>query len=396
MRSKVRIVHLIESLERGGAERALCTNLAHLDRSSFESVVVYLFRPDPLRGEIEALGIPCIGLNLKSPWDWHGCLWKLRQQLKALAPDLIHTNLVKADIYGRIVGRSLGIPVISTIHESPYYPEVFLDNPGLSRVKYKYSLIKLVDRLTAQHCAKSFVVISDFSGRAAREYLRVPSSRIWLIHHSLDLEQFKRVPADNVEALRLKLGVSPEEKVLVHVGRLAPQKGQRYLLLALRTILAKAPNVRLLICGDGPLREPLQAMCPELDIASQVTFVDPVPEISWLLGLSDIFVFPSLHEGLGIALLEAMAMGKPCVASEVGPIPEVVEPGRSGLLVRPRDPDDLARAILLLLERPDLCREMGERGRQIVKEKFDIRKNIRALERVYFEGLSPARALSGV
>lgn len=89
-------------------------------------------------------------------------------------------------------------------------------------------------------------------------------------------------------------------------------------------------------------------------------------------------------------------MGKPCVASEVGPIPEVVEHGRSGLLVRPRDPDDLARAILVLLEQPDLRREMGERGRQIVKGKFDIRQNIRALEKVYIEGLTPARSLSGI
>ena len=394
MGSKVKVVHLIESLVRGGAERLLCTNLAHLDRSRFDNVVVYLFKPDLLRAEIEALSIPCIGLDLKGPWDWHGCLWKLRQQLKALAPDLIHTNLVKADIYGRIVGRSLGIPVISTIHESPYYPEVFLDNPDLNRVKY--SLIKLVDRLTAQHCVKTFVVVSNFSGNAAREYLGVSPSRTWLIYNSLDLEQFESVPADNVEALRLKLGISPEEKVLVNVGRLAPQKGQRYLLMALRMVLTKDPNVRLVIRGDGPIREILQAMGLELGIASKVSFVDPVPKISWLLGLSDIFVFPSLHEGLGIALLEAMAMGKPCVASEVGPIPEVVEHGRSGLLVRPRDPDDLARAILALLDQEDLRREMGERGRQIVKEKFDIRQNVRALEKVYIEGLSPARALAGV
>lgn len=394
MGSKVRIVHLIESLERGGAERLLCTNLAHLHRSRFDSVVVHLFRPDRLRAEIDSLGIPCIGLELKSPWDLHGCLWKLRQQFKALAPDLIHTHLVKADIYGRIVGRSLGIPVISTIHESPYYPEVYQDNPDLNRVKY--SLIKLVDRLTAQHCVKTFVVVSNFSGKAAREYLGISPRQVRLIYNSLDPEEFEGVPSEAVQALRLKLGVSPEEKVLVNVGRLAPQKGQRYLLMALRAVLTKDPNVRLLIRGDGPIRGILQAMCLELGIASQVSFIDPVPRISWLLGLSDIFVFPSLHEGLGIALLEAMAMGKPCVASEVGPIPEVVEHGRSGLLVRPRDPDDLATAILLLLDQQDLRREMGERGRQIVKEKFDIRQNVRALEKVYIEGLSPARALSGV
>lgn len=398
MASRIKVVHLIESLGRGGAERLLCTNLAHLDRQSFDSVVIHLFRPDPLRAEIEALGIPCIGLKLRGPWDWRGGLLRLRQQLKVLAPDLIHTNLVKADIYGRIVGRSLGVPVISTIHESPYYPEVYLDNPDLGKVKY--SLIKLMDRLTARHCTKAFVVVSNFSERAAREYLGISPHQIRLIYNSLNPELFGEAPSHRVQALRAKLGLSPEDRVLLNVGRLAPQKGQRYLLLAFQTVLKEYPNVRLLIRGDGPLRDMLQAMCLELGIASRVSFVDPVPHISWLFGLSDIFVFPSLHEGLGIALLEAMAMGKPCVASEIGPTPEVIEHGRSGLLVPPRDPGLLAKTILTLLQQPDLCRQMGERGRQMIKERFSIHKNIRVLEQVYLETLglqnSPNEARSSV
>jgi glycosyltransferase involved in cell wall biosynthesis len=383
MPRKFRIVHLIETLGYGGAERLLCTNLTYLDRDSFDHVVVYLFDTAPLQREIEALGVRCIGLQLRNHRNWPLALWMLRRQLKALAPDLLHTNLVRADIYGRIVGRSLGIPVICTIHESPYYPEVYIDNPGLNHAKY--SVMKFIDALTANLCVDKFVVVSRFSGYAAEKYLGIAPSRMQLIYNSLNPELINRAPAEFELTLRQQLGITPGERVIVHVGRLAPQKGHRYLLLAFQKILAVHSNVRLVLRGDGPLHETLRDFSAELGIEAQVTFAKPVPQAGWLLGLSDVFVFPSLHEGLGIALLEAMAMGRPCVASDVGPIPEVVEHGRSGLLVRPGDPDALAEALVTLLQQPELSRRMGERGRQIVREKFDIRQNVRALQALYSE-----------
>jgi len=378
----IRVLHLIDSLGLGGAERLLCTNLAHIDPHKFQNTVVYLFEQDDLRDEIESMGVECEGLALRSVWDWPKAATGLRRSIAKIRPDLIHTNLVKSDIYGRIVGRGLGIPVISTIHETPW------GNPEFESPRY--SLIRVLDSLTARHCVRTFVCVSKFSATTAQKCLGIAAQRTRLIYNSLDLDLFTNVTAEEVAAIRSEFQIPREEKVLLNVGRLVSQKGHRYLLMAFRNVLDNHPNMRLLIRGSGTLRFDLERMCRDLGVQSKVTFVEPLSNIRKLFAICDLFVFPSLYEGLGIALLEAMAMGKPCIASNIGPIPEVVEHGRNGLLVRPGDPHSLATAIAGLLENPKLCRHMGDQARQIVKERFDIRKNIKLLEKVYEEAmLSP-------
>lgn len=395
MRRKPRIVHLIETLGYGGAERLLSANLAHLDRNRYDHIVVYLFEPDPLRGEIESLGVPCVGLRLENRRKWLLALRTLRAQLGTLEPDLIHTHLVRTDIYGRIVGCSLGIPVVCTIHESPYYPEVYVDNPTLSRTKY--SIMRLADRWTAR-TVERFVVVSQFSATAARTYLGIPQERMRLIYNALDPDRIAPAPAAQEQALREQLGIAVDDRVILHVGRMAPQKGHRYLLQAFARVLRAQPAARLVLRGDGPLSGPLRELAATLGIAPRVTFAPPVEQTSWLLGLSEVFAFPSMHEGFGIALLEAMAMSKPAVASAIAPITELLEHGREGLLVPPRDPDGLADALLALLRDTGRAREMGERARQTVLEKFDIRKNALTLQSLYAELLeraAPSHAVAG-
>lgn len=388
MTRRFRVVHLIETLGYGGAERLLCTNLAHLDRERFEHVVIYLSEPDPLRREIESLGVRCIRIGFRHRGQWPLVLWRLRRQLAAVAPDLLHTHLIRTDICGRVVARTLGIPVVCTIHESPYYPEVYIDNPGLNRAKY--ALMKQLDGWTARRYVDEFIVVSRFSGSAAQKYLRVPPERLRLIYNALDPDRIEAAPIDRQGALRQELGIAAGERVITHVGRMAPQKGHRYLLHAFARVLASYPNTRLVLRGDGPLEPALHGLAAELDIDSRVTFARPIPHSSWLVGLGDVFVFPSLYEGFGIALLEAMAMGIPAVASDIAPLRELVEDERSGLLVPPRDPDAIATALMALLGNPDRARSMGVRAREIVREKFDIRRNAAALQSMYAARLSSA------
>lgn len=388
MTNRFRIVHLIETLGYGGAERLLATNLAHLDREAFEHIVVHLFEPDSLRTEIEALGVTCIGLRLPNRRNWMAGLRSLRRQLKASKPDLLHTHLVRADIYGRLAGRSLGIPVMCTIHESPYYPEVYFDNPGLNR--RKYALMRRIDAWTARWFVDEFVIVSQFSGHAAHEYLGISEDRMRLIYNSLDVERVQPASAAVESQLRQQLAIRPGERVIVHVGRMAPQKGHRYLLEAFRSVLSVHPGVRLVLRGDGPLRESMIVLADDLGIASQVTFAPPVTHASWLIGLGDVFAFPSLHEGFGIAMLEAMAMSKPCVASALPPIMEIVDDGRSGLLVPPRDSRALARALIALLDDPERARAMGQHARQAVLDRFDVRKNALALQALYAARFRPS------
>jgi glycosyltransferase involved in cell wall biosynthesis len=148
------------------------------------------------------------------------------------------------------------------------------------------------------------------------------------------------------------------------------------------------------MAGDGPLRDSLTSLSRELGVDRHITFLGRRTDVRCLLELADIFVFPSLFEGLGGALVEASGAGKPCVASRVGPIPEVVEHERSGLLVPSQSPEALAQAICRLVNDPELAQAMGRRGKQIAAEKFSISRNIKQLEELYARILDPQQIYS--
>ena len=387
MNRKIKIAHIIESLGRGGAERLLITNLSYLDRSRFENTLIYLFKREDLLSEIIGIGIPNICLGMRSFYDWKKGFCSLRHILKEINPDIVHTVLQKADFYGRLAAKSLRKPtVISTLHECPYYPEVFVDNPDLN--KFKYSIFKQLDKSSARLCNDGFIVVSQFTKQSLQRYFRVGDSKIKSIYSSIDLDYLDGIDGAAVDLIREDIGIEKDDVVLLNIGRMAPQKGQKYLILAMREVCNKMHNVKLLIRGDGPLRGYLTDLIFELGLEKTVFIVDKYrsySEIRSLFQLCHAFVFPSLYEGLGIVLLEAMALRKPCVASNIGPIPEVIRDGQSGILVAPMDHVGLAGAIVNLLSYPEKMRAMGEEGRKIVEEKFNIRTNIKLLEGAYQE-----------
>ena len=385
MTDTIKVAHIIESLGRGGAERVLVTNLTHIDRSRFENHVIYLFAREDFLPEVEALGVPSYCLCMRNFYDWRRGFWQLRQTLKTIAPDIVHTVLQRADIYGRAAAASAGFrPILSTLHECPYNPEVFIDNPALSR--FRYGMFKWLDRSSARWCNDGFIVASQSTQRALRRYFGVSESHIRLQYNSIDLDRFDGGCESDVDRVRRELGLTKDDVVLLNVARLAPQKGQKYLILAMVEVCRALPNTKLIIRGEGPLRSDLNALVRSLGLEGKVLLPEQCgsPEaVLTLLRLCDIFLFPSLYEGFGVALVEAMAFEKPCIASNTGPIPEVVRNGRSGVLVEPMDPGALAAAIVKLLADPDAMKAMGRAGRKIVEQKFDIRQNIRQLEATY-------------
>jgi glycosyltransferase involved in cell wall biosynthesis len=148
-------------------------------------------------------------------------------------------------------------------------------------------------------------------------------------------------------------------------------------------VLERWPHAKLLLVGEGLARPGLEREARQAGVAHRVSFLGHRSDVRDVLAISDLFLFPSLSEGLGLALLEAAAAGKAVVASNCGPMPEVVEDGESGYLVEPGDAGALAEAVLRMLDSPDRMRRMGQRGQQIVGEKFDIRVAVRRLEEIY-------------
>jgi len=197
-------------------------------------------------------------------------------------------------------------------------------------------------------------------------------------------------------AARGRLGLSPTTTVLLIVGRLVPLKGHRYLLSALAGLRRARRDVVLLVVGDGPLRDSLRRSVEALDLKDATRFLGGRQGlVEETLGAADIVVVPSLSEGFGLVALEAMAAGRPCVASRTGGLPEIVADDDSGILVPPGDVNALTAALDRLVSNPGLRAAMGRRGRALVEERFDIRVRVRQIIRMYDDILARHAARKG-
>ena len=239
-------------------------------------------------------------------------------------------------------------------------------------------------------CSHHFIAISEYVKQSAIRNFGIPEGKITVIHRAVSIEWMEPESSITLSKLRHQLNLDGANPVLLNVGRLVPQKGQKYLLQAMPYILEEFPKSRLLIVGKGFMQDELSILRDKLKIEKQVNFLGKRTDIKQLLQIADIFVFPSLFEGLGVALLEAAALGKPCIASNVGPVPEIIEDGKSGLLIRPRSPEALAKAIVQLAKNPKKSQSLGHQAQERVLKMFTIDQTIQKLQAVYTKVLHKA------
>jgi glycosyltransferase involved in cell wall biosynthesis len=233
---------------------------------------------------------------------------------------------------------------------------------------------KLVDR---------FVAVSDEVKETLAEMVGVSREKITVVHSGVDLSKRDRpIP---LESLYVNLGLAPDKTIVTCVGRLVPNKGQRFLIEATKEVIRRHPEVRLLLVGAGPSREALKKFVSELDLDQHVRFLSDCPDTGEILAITTAFVLPSLGEGISVALLEAMAVGKPVIATAVPGNSDVVVPGITGLLVPAQDASALARAICELLADPSGARRMGAAGRARVKNHFSFDNTCRRIAGLYDE-----------
>ena len=379
MSEPYRILYVIESLGCGGAEKRLVSDLKHIDQSRFSCVVCHLYPDETLKGELLKLKIPVYNLGLQNVYEAGKALIGLRALIRKHRIHLIHTQLFGADLYGRLAGGFSRRRVIATI-QSTLYDRSLASFFSLKR--------KIADRTTARFFCHRFIAVSHHVKKILEEELGIQSSKISVIHNSVETAAFAQPPSDGRETFLKTLKLRGKGPILLHVGRLIPEKGHRYLLTAMQKILDRFPDTVLLLAGDGPERGALEALCLSLGLEKNVFFLGNRSDVRELLHFSDLFLFPSLREGMPLALLEAMAAGKPCIASQIGSLKEVIEEGKTGILVPPRDAERLAEAACSLLRSPENSRRMGENATRLIREKFDAEANVRKLEALYGEELS--------
>jgi glycosyltransferase involved in cell wall biosynthesis len=383
MTRPIRVLHLIEDLGSGGAERLMFTNLSRLNRQKFDGIVCHLYDRNYFWNEpIRKLGYPVYCLGMNSIYDLGYGLIRLMKLLRKEPVDLIHTHLYGANLIGRVAGWLRGIRVLSSIHCPDYDPCMLVDNPVLSRRKLAY--LCFLDRLTCKLADPDFLAVSVHIRDYVVQYLRASPGRISVIYNAIDYKAFVDTP-DATVRFRAEFGLAPDVPVIVCVARINPQKGTKYLLEAVPIVSARFPDVHVFFVGavHPQDRQVYLHRAEELGIGSQVHLCGIQPDVRPYLRLCDVFVLPSIAEGFGISVVEAMAMERACVATQIFALPEVIADGRSGILVEPMDPTALAKAIIRLLENAPLRARMGAEGRKIVQEKFDVGRTVPALESLY-------------
>ena len=369
-----RVLYLVDSLGMGGAERGLALTIRHLDRSKVEPEVAYLWDPSPLRTELEAAGArvhrigvrPGIGAFLAVP--------RVLRLLREGRFDAIHTQVLWASITGRIAGRLARVTVISHIANTE--TGGFRDGelpPGVAR---KARWLARLDGWTGRWCVDRFVAISEAVRSDPIRGAGWDRSRIDVVRRGQASSEL-RERASGFVGPPLEASGAP---VLLSVGRLAEQKGLRFLLEAMPAILAEHPDAHLLVVGEGHLAQDLQGRARPL--GDRVSFLGLRDDVPALIASANLFVFPSLWEGQGNALLEAMSVGVPIVATTIPSTLETLTDGESALLVPPADAEALATAVNRLLADPRLAARLADAARLRARD-YDIERTTRDLEGVY-------------
>jgi len=278
---------------------------------------------------------------------------------------VLHTYLLHGNILGRLIGRLVGVPVIIGSERTI----------GQAR-KWGRLATRLTNPLT-----DAVEVNSEIGGRAIERDLGVPSEKIELVRSGLDLSVFSS--ANRRDELRSEFGVTADQHLIVYMGRLRTVKGVEFGIRAFATALEQLPNIRMVLAGEGDQRNFLGSLVSELGISEQVEFLGVRNDVPELLGAADSVLMPSLTEGFPRTAIEAMAAGKPVIATNVGGTPEAVIDGETGILVPARDSDALASAIVRLVGDSDLQARLGAAGRERAAQNYSVDKYVSRLDEMY-------------
>lgn len=364
----VRTMWLVKGLGPGGAEHLLLLAARHRDQTAVQPRVVYLLaHKTALVSGLEDVGVPttCLGGRRLADPRW---LFRIRRSLRTDPVDVVHAHSPLAAVAARIVLRTL-----SRRHR----PRMVTTDHSLWSGHGR--LMRWADRATCwvddAHIAVSQAVLASLPAR-----LR---SRTEVVLHGIDLAAV-RGQRDSRHEVRKELGVPADGTIVGTVANLRPIKGNADLFAAARVVLDEEPNVRFVTVGQGPQEEELRQLHDSLDLGDGLLMLGHRPDAVRVMGACDVFCLASHREGLPVALMEALALGLPIVATDVGGIPEVVDDGVEGTLVPPADPRRLADAVLDLARDDERRQQMADAARRR-GESLSVEGAVRRTEAIYRE-----------
>jgi glycosyltransferase involved in cell wall biosynthesis len=315
--------------------------------------------------ELERSGLRHVELDIKTKSELSPKVFKsvfnVARLIRSEGIDIVHAHTRVSQVVAFFACRLSGTPYVTTCH-------------GYFKTRFR----KIFDTW-----GETVIAISDPVREHLVKDLGVKKERVALVYSGIDASRFAGDHSrDEIRAIKKSYGLK-DGPVVGHIGRLSSVKGQKFLVEAMKPVISNMPDAQLFIIGNGPEEKALKALSKSLGIEGSTVFLDSDLDTHRLLSVMDVFAFPSVKEGLGIALLEAFASGRACVASDIGGISDIIKNPLVGLLVRVGDTNGLSGAILKLLADEGLRSRMGMAARQVAKDRFSLDRWSIGVAKVY-------------
>lgn len=373
--SSPKVLHLINSRGLYGAERVLVNLIAATDQQRYSSLFCLLQTEncpnhellDAIRGkQVEPHVIPC------RRWVDPAAVRQLKTLLLEERIDIIHSHGMKGRLYGLLVATGLPVRIITTHH-------------NWIRSSLLEACFESLDAFYIRFYPK-IVAVSPEVQQDMRRYL-IPAKKIQVIINGIDMQEFRR-NNESRERIRREFSIVPETSLIGTIGRISPEKGQRYFIEAAAQVLESFPQACFVFVGDGGQGQEMRLYAESLGIADKVIFAGFRADIAQWYSALDIFVLPSLLEGTPMALLEAMSTGVPVVATDVGGVGHIIQDGENGLLVPSADASKLAAAMNKMLSDLSWAGQLAQKGVRTVEQRYSARKMSEEYIALYDEVLS--------
>jgi glycosyltransferase involved in cell wall biosynthesis len=362
---RVRVLYLSHAFMVGGAEEMVLNLVRHLPADRYEPMVCAIHEPGPVGSEIAATGVPFRALGLVPGLRDPLAVAALYRYVREIRPDIVHTFLLTASLYGRLASIAARVPIVIGTEVNIY------QRKRRHHVIAERLLMAGTDSVVASAASVKAFYVNQIGAAA---------SRVDVIYNAVDFDMLRTT--ESPAAIRAALGVPAGAITAGVIARLTDQKGHAVLLDA----LAATPDLaalHLVVIGDGPLRAALEAQAARLALSSRVHFLGARRDLGDLLSAMDIFVLPSLWEGLPLSLVLAMGAALPVVSTRVAGIPEVVTDRVTGLLVAPSDAPALGAALARLVGSADERARLGRAGQAFVLPRFGVDGYVAAITGLY-------------
>ena len=361
-----RILHLIQTSGPGGAEN-LFLNLIQRTRRKYKTTAG-LIKKGWLYQQLEQRGIDVKVLPSGGSFDLK-LIKNIATFIRKEQINIIQSHLFDMNFYSSIAARIARIPHICTEHGDIHH------------IAKKADINTKIKAITILNLTKELIFVSQFTRDQFLRIARGPTEKTKVIYNGIALEEYES--QIDIYSIKSELGLKTNQLIVGNVANLYPVKGHRYFLQAAKEVLQQIPHTRFLVIGKGPLENELKNEALKIGIFDYVKFLGFRDDVRDLLKIMDVFVLPSLSEGLPLSLIEAMASKVPIVASNVGGISEIVSQGKNGFLVSPGCSDILASKIITLLRDKYMAKKLGMNGYRKVKSQFSLQQMVNKYVELY-------------